>query len=189
MVLRWSGRDGGSPLVSLSEAVTAVRVRVECALLTEAFTYQRMLCTKVREKKLKFGTIGETSDDLKDGFKTWEQWVEILVTEICCLCIRRNLVDRMIELPWNSDEEKYLHKCLLDSATDDPSTTIGSLLVVFYIQVTSFSPINYLYVMNYVFWLFTIMSLVDIDPCHPSHVYMCYKVMSGVCSTHFDLDE
>lgn len=134
MVLRWSGRDGGSTLVSLSEAVTAVRVRVECALLTEAFTYQRMLCTKVREKKLKFGTIGETSDDLKDGFKTWEQWVEILVTEICCLCIRRNLVDRMIELPWNSDEEKYLHKCLLDSATDDPSTTIGSLLVVFYIQ-------------------------------------------------------
>lgn len=134
MVLRWSGRDGGSPLVSLSEAVTAVRVRVECALLTEAFTYQRMLCTKVREKKLKFGTIGETFDDLKGGFKTWEQWLEVLVTEICCLCIRRNLVDRMIELPWNSDEEKYLHKCLLDSATDDPSTTVGSLLVVFYIQ-------------------------------------------------------
>ncbi|KAL9438849.1 hypothetical protein AB3S75_024505 [Citrus x aurantiifolia] len=134
MVLRWSGRDGGSPLVSLSEAVTAVRVRVECALLTEAFTYQRMLCTKVREKKLKFGTIGETFDDLKGGFKTWEQWLEVLVTEICCLCIRRNLVDRMIELPWNSDEEKYLHKCLLDSATDDPSTTVGSLLVVLYIQ-------------------------------------------------------
>lgn len=134
MVLRWSGRDGGSLLVSLSEAVTAVRVRVECALLTEAFTYQRMLCTKVREKKLKFGTIGETFDDLKGGFKTWEQWLEVLVTEICCLCIRRNLVDRMIELPWNSDEEKYLHKCLLDSATDDPSTTVGSLLVVFYIQ-------------------------------------------------------
>ncbi|GAY43587.1 hypothetical protein CUMW_075630 [Citrus unshiu] len=134
MVLRWSGRDGGSLLVSLSEAVTAVRVRVECALLTEAFTYQRMLCTKVREKKLKFGTIGETFDDLQGGFKTWEQWLEVLVTEICCLCIRRNLVDRMIELPWNSDEEKYLHKCLLDSATDDPSTTVGSLLVVFYIQ-------------------------------------------------------
>ncbi|KDO61353.1 hypothetical protein CISIN_1g002059mg [Citrus sinensis] len=134
MVLRWSGRDGGSLLVSLSEAVTAVRIRVECALLTEAFTYQRMLCTKVREKKLKFGTIGETFDDLQGGFKTWEQWLEVLVTEICCLCIRRNLVDRMIELPWNTDEEKYLHKCLLDSATDDPSTTVGSLLVVFYIQ-------------------------------------------------------
>ena len=42
----------------------------------------------------------------------------------------------MIELSWNSDEEKYLHKCLLDSATDDPSTTMGCLLVIFYIQVT-----------------------------------------------------
>ncbi|KAJ4712700.1 E3 ubiquitin-protein ligase HOS1-like protein [Melia azedarach] len=134
MVLRWSGRDGGSLLVSLSEAVTAVRVRVECALLTEAFTYQRMVCTKVREKKLKYGPLGDPADDLKGEFKTWEQWVEVLVTEICCLCIRRNLVDRMVELPWNSDEEKYLHKCLLDSATDDPSSTIGSLLVVFYIQ-------------------------------------------------------
>ncbi|KAL5750875.1 hypothetical protein ACOSP7_025478 [Xanthoceras sorbifolium] len=134
MVLRWSGRDGTSQLVSLSEAVTAVRVRVECALLTEAFTYQRMLCTKVREEKLKYGPSGDTMKDLKGDFKTWEQWVEILVTEICCLCIRRNLVDRMIELPWNSDEEKYLHKCLLDSATDDPSTTIGCLLVIFYIQ-------------------------------------------------------
>ncbi|KAI9175139.1 hypothetical protein LWI28_027941 [Acer negundo] len=134
MVLRWSGRDGVLQLVSLSEAVTAVRVRVECALLTEAFTYQRMLCTKVREEKLKYGPSGHTTEDLKGDFKTWEQWVEILVTEICCLCIRRNLVDRMIELSWNSDEEKYLHKCLLDSATDDPSTTMGCLLVIFYIQ-------------------------------------------------------
>ncbi|KAI8523011.1 hypothetical protein RHMOL_Rhmol13G0041300 [Rhododendron molle] len=57
-----------------------------------------------------------------------------LVTEICFLCIRRNLVERMIELPWNSLEEKYIHKCLLDFAVDYPSTTIGSLLVVFYLQ-------------------------------------------------------
>lgn len=46
------------------------------------------------------------------------------------------MVDRMIELPWNSDEEKHLHKCLLDFANGDPSSTVGSLLVVFYIQVT-----------------------------------------------------
>lgn len=137
MVLRWSGRDGGSQLVSLSEAVTAVRVRVECALLTEAFTYQRMLCSKIREKNLKYGTSGDSFGDLNGESKTWEQWVEILVTEICCLCIRRNLVDRMIELPWNSEEEKYIRKCLLDYATDDASTTVGSLLVVFYLQVTS----------------------------------------------------
>ncbi|KAA8522197.1 hypothetical protein F0562_012870 [Nyssa sinensis] len=132
MVLRWSGRDGGAQLISLGEAVTAVRVRVECGLLTEAFMYQRMLCMKVREK-LRYGSSRDASDVLKDD-RTWVDWVEGLVTEICCLCIRRNLVDRMIELPWNLDEERYLHKSLLDFAIDDPSTTIGSLLVVFYLQ-------------------------------------------------------
>ncbi|KAI8000605.1 E3 ubiquitin-protein ligase HOS1 [Camellia lanceoleosa] len=129
MVLRWCGCDGGARLVSLGEAVTAVRVRVECGLLTEAFMYQRMLCMKVKEKKLKYGSSQRSSDDLKGECRTW---VEALVTEICFLCIRRNLVDRMLEFPWNSVEEKYLHKSLLDFAVDDPSTTIGSLLVVFY---------------------------------------------------------
>ncbi|CAK7356332.1 unnamed protein product [Dovyalis caffra] len=133
MVLRWSGHDG-SQMVSLSDAVTAVRVRVECALLTEAFMHQRMLCTKVRENKFNAGPPRDASDDLKGECMAWKNWVDILVTEICCLCIKNNLVDRMIELPWNLDEEKYLHKCLLDYALDDPSTTIGSLLVVFYLQ-------------------------------------------------------
>ncbi|KAE8055883.1 hypothetical protein FH972_012694 [Carpinus fangiana] len=134
MVLRWSGGDGGLQMVSLSEAVTAVRVRVECGLLTEAFTHQRLLCTRVREKKLKPGPSGNASDNFKGELRNWVEWVEILVTEICCLCIRRNLVDRMIELPWNSDEEKHIHKCLLDFSIEDPSTTSGSLLVVFYLQ-------------------------------------------------------
>ncbi|PPD94417.1 hypothetical protein GOBAR_DD08546 [Gossypium barbadense] len=130
MVLRWSGRDDGSQLVSLSEAVTVVWVKVEYRLLTEAFTYQRMLCTKVREKNFKYGPS-------EDGqCRSWMDWTEILVSELCCLCIRRNLVDRIIELPWNSDEEKYIHKCLLDCATDDPSSANGSLLLVFYLQVT-----------------------------------------------------
>ncbi|KAG8374686.1 hypothetical protein BUALT_Bualt10G0021700 [Buddleja alternifolia] len=127
MVLRWSGRDGGATLISLREAVTAVRVRVECGLLTEAFMYQRTTCSKVKDKKLM-----DAYDEIKE--RNWLLWLEVLVTEICCLCIRRNLVDRMIELPWNSDEEKHLHKCLFDFATDDPSSTIGSLLVVFYLQ-------------------------------------------------------
>ncbi|KAJ6711911.1 E3 UBIQUITIN-PROTEIN LIGASE HOS1 [Salix purpurea] len=133
MVLRWSGHDG-SQMVSISDAVTAVRVRVECGLLTEAFMHQRMLCTKVRENKFKAGSPRNASNDLKGECRTWENWVEILVTEICCLCIKNNLVDRMIGLPWNSNEEKYLHKCLLDYAFHDPSTTIGSLLFVFYLQ-------------------------------------------------------
>ncbi|MBA0609666.1 hypothetical protein Godav_021682, partial [Gossypium davidsonii] len=128
MVLRWSGRDDGSQLVSLSEAVTVVWVKVECRLLTEAFTYQRMLCTKIREKNFKYGPS-------EDGqCRSWMDWTEILVSELCCLCIRRNLGDRIIELPWNSDEEKYIHKCLLDCATDDPSSANGSLLLVFYLQ-------------------------------------------------------
>ncbi|XP_050376166.1 E3 ubiquitin-protein ligase HOS1 [Argentina anserina] len=132
-VLRWSGRDGTSNSVSLGEAVTAVRVRVECGLFTEAFIHQRMLCTKFKEKKLKIGQLGGVTDDSNDRYM-WEDWVEILVSEICFLCIRRNMIDRMIELPWNSNEEKHLHKCLLDYANGDSSSTIGSLLVVFYIQ-------------------------------------------------------
>ncbi|XVF52574.1 hypothetical protein PTKIN_Ptkin05aG0029200 [Pterospermum kingtungense] len=134
MVLRWSGRDGGSQLVSLSEAVTVIRVKVERGHLTEAFTYQRMLCTKVREKKFKYGPSGDAFDDLEGQCRSWMDWIDVLVTEFCCLCIRRNLVDRIIEFPWNSDEEKYIHKCLLDCATVDPSTAIGSLFVVFYLQ-------------------------------------------------------
>ncbi|OVA14389.1 ELYS-like domain [Macleaya cordata] len=144
MVLRWSGRDGlcaqansengGAQLVSLREALIAVRVRVECGLLTEAFMYQRTHCLKVKEEKLKRGSSQVFSNDLKGKEGTWVEQMEALVTEICCLCIRRNLVDRMIELPWNSDEEKYIHKCLLDYATEYPTTPSGSLLVVYYLQ-------------------------------------------------------
>lgn len=134
MVLRWCGRDGGAQLVSLGEAVTAVRVRVECGLLTEAFMYQRTLCMKIKEKMLRPVSSTQSSYDIIGESGTWMDWVEALVTEICFLCIRRNLVERIIELPWNSLEEKYLHKSLLDFAVDDPSTTIGSLLVVFYLQ-------------------------------------------------------
>ncbi|CAK9173273.1 unnamed protein product [Ilex paraguariensis] len=130
MVLRWSGRDGGAELVSLGEAVTAVRVRVECGLLTEAFMYQRMICVKAKEQKLRHESGWNASDECR----SWTNWVEVLVAEICCLCIRRNLVDRMIEFPWNSNEEKPLRKCLLDFAVEYPSTSIGSLLVVFYLQ-------------------------------------------------------
>ena len=135
MVLRCCGRDGvssesllkhdgNSHLMSLGVAVTAVRVRIECGLLTEAFIFQRMHCSRVEENKSRVGSSEVDSND-----------VEVLVTEICSLCIRRNLVDRMIELPWDSVEELFLHKCLFDKACQDPSSIIGSLLVVFYLQV------------------------------------------------------
>ncbi|CAN4078015.1 unnamed protein product [Withania somnifera] len=133
MVLRCSGQDG-TQLISLWEAVTAVRVRVESGLLTEAFTYQRLICAKIKEKKLRDEQFQSASAEVEDQCRSWGLWVETLVNEICFLCIRRNLVDRMIELPWSADEEKHLHKCLLDFAAEDPSMTVGSLLVVFYLQ-------------------------------------------------------
>ncbi|XP_057520290.1 E3 ubiquitin-protein ligase HOS1 [Amaranthus tricolor] len=133
MFLRWCGRDGGAE-VSLSEAVTAVRVRVECGLLTEAFMYQRMLCMNVKENQMNRKFPVDVSDAFEDELRSWSDWVLVLVTEICYLCVRRNLIDRLIELPWNHDEEKHLHKCLLDCATTDPCTSAGSLLVVYYIQ-------------------------------------------------------
>lgn len=141
MVLRWSGRDGGPTLISIGEAVTAVRVRVECGLLTEAFMYQRTICTKVKDKK-QMDTINEVTEQCHDGLL----WLEVLVTEICVLCIRGNLVDRMIELPWNSNEENHIHKCLFDYATEVPWSTVGSLLVVFYLQVLQcFITFNYFF--------------------------------------------
>ncbi|KAL5973050.1 hypothetical protein ACLOJK_039857 [Asimina triloba] len=145
MVLRCSGRDGlspyanlengGSEIIALSEAVTAVRVRIECGLLTEAFMYQRIHCSKVKEDKWKQRASWDISDKSKSEYDdVFMTRMEVLVTEICYLCIRRNLVDRMIELPWNSYEEKYIHKCLFENACEDPATNSGSLLVVFYLQ-------------------------------------------------------
>ncbi|GJX78439.1 E3 ubiquitin protein ligase HOS1 [Tanacetum coccineum] len=134
MVLRWSGSDSGAELVSLNEAVTAVRVRVECGLLIEAFMYQRSVCTKFRKRKVRHELYNDASDGLNDDFEAGLNWLEVLVTEICILCIRRNLVDRIIGLPWNVDEEKHLHKCLMDHALDEPLANTGSLLVVFYLQ-------------------------------------------------------
>lgn len=141
-VLRCIGRDVFSvyprsehdrfQAVTSSEAVAAVRVRIESGLLTEAFTYQRMHCSKVKEIASKNGSSLALSSNYKNG--NWLYQVEVLVSEICHLCIRRNLVDRMIELPWNSDEEKFLHESLLKHACQDPSSIHGSLLVVFYLQ-------------------------------------------------------
>lgn len=144
--MRWCGRDGGAE-VSLSEAVTAVRVRVECGLLTEAFMYQRMLCMKVKEKQLNHKFPVDALDDSEDELSSWTDWVLVLITEICYLCVRRNFIDRFIELPWSIDEERHIHKCLFDCATDNPRSTAGSLLVVYYLQVTtpslpSLSPVH-----------------------------------------------
>lgn len=136
MVLRWSGRDGGPELVSLTEAVIAVRVRVLSGLLTEAFLYQRIICCKIRESNSKHELHIDALDNLNAVRGNWLEWLEALVTELCSLCLWRNFVDQLIDLPWNSDEEKYLHKSLIDYALDFPTSTVGSLLVTFYLKVT-----------------------------------------------------
>ncbi|KAF3777809.1 E3 ubiquitin-protein ligase [Nymphaea thermarum] len=144
MVLRCSGHDGLSPLansvheatssVPLHVAVTAVRVRIECGLLTQAFMYQRRHCSRLKEEQVQHKSASVSAKNLERNYYDWKHQMEILVTEMCFLCMRRNLVDRMIELPWNVDEEKCLRKCLLSSALEDLSSNSGSLLVVYYLQ-------------------------------------------------------
>jgi len=57
------------------------------------------------------------------------------MTGFCTICIERNLVDKMIDLPWDSEEEKHLHKSLFESAHEMPMKPNGSLLVVYYLRV------------------------------------------------------
>ncbi|KAK8934344.1 E3 ubiquitin-protein ligase HOS1 [Platanthera zijinensis] len=138
-VLRCTGHDGFSgynnsvddegKFVSLEEALTVLRVRTECGLLTEAFMCLRMYCHNLKESTAKPQDL-LSSNSLKSDVKSH---MEILVTELCLICIRIHLVDRMIELPWDSTEEIYIHKCLLEDAQQSPSIC-GSLLTVFYLQ-------------------------------------------------------
>lgn len=140
-VLRCTGRDGfskydssevdGGKMVLLDEAVTILRVRIECGLLTEAFMYQRMYCHNMKEFTSGHRDLSSTNILKPDS---WIRHMEILVIEMCLLCTRRNLVDRMIELPWDSTEERYIHKCLLEHACQSPPSICGSLLTVFYLQ-------------------------------------------------------
>ena len=118
-VLRASGRDGQAPgLVPLTDALTAVRVWLQCGLLTEGYLYQRAYV-----------------DGVKREGGDWLSSTEVLVSEVCRLCMGMSLLDKMLVLPWRKEEDKYVRKCLLDRAGQDPSCTAGNLLVVFYIQV------------------------------------------------------
>uniref|UniRef100_M8BB76 ELYS-like domain-containing protein n=1 Tax=Aegilops tauschii TaxID=37682 RepID=M8BB76_AEGTA len=110
-------KDG---LLCLSEAVTAIRVRIEYGQVTEAFMFHRSYCSRIKEQR--------PADMMHH--------VEVMMVEFCEICIERNIVDRIIDLPWDSEEEKYLHKSLFDSAREAPTGPCGSLLVVFYLQCT-----------------------------------------------------
>lgn len=151
MVLRCSGRDGqlgvidsGSQrgsVATLPEAVTAVRVRLECGLLTEAYLYQRTHCLRIKAGQSKHRRVTFAAQEAEETNRDrdWLAEMEVLVGEICFLCIRRKLVDRMIELPWYREEERFMLKCLLEINMQDPSCSAGSLLVVFFIQVDYWS--------------------------------------------------
>lgn len=140
VVLKCTGRDTFSSAAniekddteSLSEAVTAVRVRIEYGHLTEAFMYHRSYCSKVKEQRSADMSHVEDANSYKSS---WMYHVEVMMTEFCNICIERNFVDRMIDLPWDSEEGKHLHKSLLDCAREMPMEPCGSLLVVFYLQV------------------------------------------------------
>ncbi|KAL6843576.1 hypothetical protein ACP4OV_026638 [Aristida adscensionis] len=137
VVLKCTGRDSFSTtaniekddMSSLSEAVTALRVRIEYGHLTEAFMYYRSYSYRVKEQRS--ADMMHAEDEPRNS---WIYHVEVMTTEFCDICIERNFVDKMIDLPWDSEEEKHLHKSLLDCARESPTEPCGSLLVVFYLR-------------------------------------------------------
>lgn len=147
VVLKCTGRDSFSVtesiekdgISSLSEAVTAVRVRIEHGHLTEAFVYHRSYCSRVKEQRA--ADMTHAGDALRSS---WIYHVEGMMTEFCNICIERNLVDKMIDLPWDSEEEKHLHKSLFDYAHEMPTEPCGSLLVVYYLRVKILDFFSYL---------------------------------------------
>lgn len=117
-VLRASGRDGqAAELVPLTDALAAVRVWLQCGLLTEGYLYQRAYV-----------------DGVKREGGDWLSSMEVLVGDICRVSMKTDLLDKMLVLPWRKEEELYLKKCLLDRAGQDPSSAAGNLLAVFYVQ-------------------------------------------------------
>ncbi|KAM0880517.1 hypothetical protein ACQ4PT_033542 [Festuca glaucescens] len=119
-------KDG---MLCLSEAVTALRVRIEYGHVTEAFMFHRSYCSRVKEQR-----PADTAHVEDVHINSWMYHVEVMMTEFCEICIDRNIVEKMIDLPWDSEEEKHLHKSLFDSARERPTGPCGSLLVVFYLQ-------------------------------------------------------
>ncbi len=119
-VLHASGQDGqASGAVPLAEALTTLRVWLHCDLLSEGYMYQRAHC-----------------DTVKHQGGDWLVEKEVLIREVCRYCADMGLLDRMLVLPWQIEEENFMRKCLLEYSAQDPSSTAGNLLVVFYVQVS-----------------------------------------------------
>ncbi|KAI5084593.1 hypothetical protein GOP47_0000762 [Adiantum capillus-veneris] len=141
-VLRCSSGDGSlglsepldkDELPHLQDAVTAVRVRLECGLLTDAYLYQRLYVSRIKGRAFQ-GALPKSNRSNEEELRYWSHNMDCLVQEICWLCIQKNLVAKMIELPWDKNEEKILLNCLLEQAARDPCSSAGSLMVMFYIM-------------------------------------------------------
>eukprot|EP00250_Pteridium_aquilinum_P020506 c24838_g1_i1 orf=214-3336(+) len=130
---RLSGSTDKDEIPALQDAVTAVRVRLECGLLTDAYLYQRSYISRVKGHAQKY-VVSTSKFDSEEDYRDWLSEMELLVGEICWLCVQKNLVAKLLELPWHEDEERILVKCLLQQATRDPCSTAGSLMVMFYIM-------------------------------------------------------
>ncbi|KAH9297448.1 hypothetical protein KI387_029130, partial [Taxus chinensis] len=102
MVLRCSGHDGqlgftdsGSQqgtVATLPDAVTAVRDRLECGLLTEAYLDQRTHCLRVKAEQSKNRRATFTareSEEMNKG-RNWLAEMEVLVGEICTYACKEN---------------------------------------------------------------------------------------------------
>ncbi|KAH7280650.1 hypothetical protein KP509_36G007400 [Ceratopteris richardii] len=131
--VRFSGSAKNDEVSQLEDAVTAVRVRLECGLLTDAYLYQRAYISRIKSIEPKQSVLKSTGMN-QHGSRDWSYEMESLVEEICWLCAEKCLVAQMIELPWDKDEERVLLNCLMNLATKDPCSSTGSLMVMFYIM-------------------------------------------------------
>lgn len=126
----------GVETLLLSEVVTVVRILLESDSLVNAFLYQRSHTSKARENS---GEKGPGKfNDTPETERHWTKHMEILVGEICWFCIRKSRADKIMSLPWDSEEQEIVHRCFMARATQKPGGTAGHLLVVFYIKRCQF---------------------------------------------------
>lgn len=147
MILRCTGLEsqaGGNrlgdgdqaTLLPLTEAVTTLRIFVQNGQLTEGFLFQRAHWKKLRadESRSRMAKQNDAYSITED--RKWSLEMDILVGEMCWVCARNGALERMLQLPWQAEEEKIVRKCLLEQASQDPSSSSGNLLAVFYLQVS-----------------------------------------------------
>ncbi|GBG61328.1 hypothetical protein CBR_g20363 [Chara braunii] len=142
--LRASGSGGilGSEChsqIPLSKAIIALRVLIQSGLLADGYLYQYDHWRRVREmeENPNIGINGQKimeGDGVDDGKRLgWKKEMEVLVTEICWICIRDGWLGNLIKLPWSQEEESILSQYLMNEALREPHGKAGAFLVTYYI--------------------------------------------------------